>query len=83
MTTIAAIELNAQLPRFLERAAKGESILITEQGRPVAMLVPPPEQKAEVDVKKVIEEFKAYSKRQGRTLGGITYRELIEAGRRY
>jgi uncharacterized protein (DUF433 family) len=31
----------------------------------------------------VIEEFKAYSKRQGRTLGSLSIREMIEDGRRF
>ncbi len=80
--TIGSFEAQTQLPELLERVARGETITITEHGKPVAQLVPvPPEQKS--DVKKVIEEFKAYSKRQGRTLGDITYRELVEEGRRY
>ncbi len=80
--TIASFEAQTHLPELLERVARGEKITITDQGKPVAQLVPvPPDQKP--DVKKVIEEFKAYSKRQGRTLGDITYRDLIEEGRRY
>ncbi len=82
MTTINSWEAQAQLPQLLERVAKGEKIVITKDDQPAAMLVPPPPE-VNPDVKKVIEEFKAYSKRQGRTLGGITFRELIDEGRRY
>jgi hypothetical protein len=35
------------------------------------------------DFKMVIEEFKAYSARQARTTGDLTFREKIDEGRRY
>ena len=82
MTEVGSFEAKTHLPELLDRAAAGERILITKRGKPVAMLVPPPPEEKR-DVRQVIEEFKAYSKRQGRTLGGITIRELIEEGRRY
>ncbi len=82
MTTVGSFEAQNLLPQLLARVAKGEEILITEGGKPVAKLVPSraPEQS---DVRKVIEEFKAYSSRQGRTLGDLTIRGLIDEGRRY
>lgn len=82
MTVISSWDAQVQLPELLDRVAKGEQIVITKDNQPAAMLVPPPPGRGP-DVKKVIEEFKAYSKRQGRTLGDITFRELIEEGRRY
>ncbi len=95
MTTIASAEAQARLGELLDRVAQGESIAITEAGKPVAHLVPPPaeprpeggttgEDKPEKpDVRKVIEAFKAYSKEQNRTLGDLTFRDLIDEGRRY
>jgi prevent-host-death family protein len=82
MTTVGSTEAQTHLPALLERVARGETITITRHGKPVARIVPVPEED-KPDVRKVIEEFKAYSKRQGRTLGGITFRELIEEGRRF
>src|SRR5262249_29165393 len=82
MTTIGAYEAKTHLPQLLERVAKGEQIVITRRGKPVAMLVPPLPQEVP-DPKKVIEQFKAYSKKQGRTLGGTTFRQMIEDGRRF
>jgi prevent-host-death family protein len=82
MTEFGSFEAKTHLAELLERAAKGEQILITKRGKPVAMLGPPPAPDKK-DVRQVIEEFKAYSKRQKRTLGNVTARELIEEGRRF
>jgi len=82
MTTVGTYEAKTHLPELLARVAHGERILITRHGKPAAMLVPAAAEEKK-DVQQVIEEFKAYSKRQGRTLGKQTIREMIEEGRRY
>jgi prevent-host-death family protein len=46
MTEVAIETLKEQLGDYLERARQGEQILITEQGRSVALLVPIEESKA-------------------------------------
>lgn len=79
MTTVGTYELKGNLSKLLERVERGERITITRRGKPVAVLVPPAEERP--DVKKVIEEFKAFAK--GRSLGGISIRELIDEGRRF
>jgi prevent-host-death family protein len=81
MTTIAFSEAQNTLPQLLLRVAQGEEIVITEEGKPVAKLAPYGAAERP-NVPQVIEEFKGYS-RQGRTLGDLTPRELIEEGRRY
>lgn len=82
MTTIGSYEAKTHLPRLLDKVAHGEQIIITKRGVPVAMLTPPPRATTR-DVHEVIEEFKSYSKRQGRTLGDVSFRELIDEGRRF
>jgi prevent-host-death family protein len=79
MTTVGSFDAKTHLPQLLERVARGERITITKHGRPVAMLVPPPAEKADVQetVKKLLEFGK------GRTLGGMTIREMAEDGRRF
>ncbi len=79
MESVGTYELKGNLSKLLERVERGESITITRRGKPVAVLGPPTVEKP--DVKKVIEEFKAFAK--GRSLGDITIRELIEEGRRF
>ncbi len=82
MTTVGSYEAKTHLPQLLERVANGEKILITRRGKPVAVLTPPPKQETN-DIRKTIAEFKSYSKRQHRTLGKLTIREMIEEGRRF
>ena len=81
MTSIGVDEARTRLSELLDQVARGKTILITRRGKPAALLSPPPADTL-ADVRQVIEEFKAYSKRQGRTLGGATFRDLIEEGRR-
>lgn len=75
----SAEEAQEQWLEILGRVARGGRITITKNGRPVAMLVPP-EAQAPRDVREVIAEFPAFS--AGRSLGGLSIRELIEQGRR-
>jgi prevent-host-death family protein len=82
MTTIGFYEARTHLSELLDQVAKGKKVLITRRGKPAALLSPPPAASVK-DVRQVIEEFKAYSKRQRRTLGGLSIRDLIEEGRRF
>jgi prevent-host-death family protein len=82
MTTIGSFEAQHLLPQLLARVAQGEEILITEGGKPVAKLVPSSDSERP-DIKKLIEDFKAYNSRQARTLGDLTFRGMIDEGRRY
>jgi len=41
MESVGTFEAKTHLTRLLERVAKGERIVITNRGKPVAMLVPP------------------------------------------
>jgi prevent-host-death family protein len=82
MTSISFYEARTHLSELLDQVGKGKKILITRRGKPAALLVPPP-QEAEKDVRQVIKEMLEYRDRHKRTLGGISYRELIEEGRRF
>ncbi len=82
MESVGSFEAKTHLPQLLERVAKGEEFTITKHGKPVARLVPAAPVKTKPDVRRVIEELKAFSK--GNTLGdGLTVRDLIEDGRRF
>lgn len=78
--TVGAYEAKTHLPQLLERVAKGERITITKHGVPIAVLVPaqiaePP------DVRAVVEAMKQF--RKGRSLKGLSVREMVEEGRRF
>ncbi len=82
MESVGSFEAKTHLPQLLERVAQGEEFTITKHGKPVARLVPVIPATPKPDVRKVIEELKAFSK--SNTLGeGNTIRDLIEEGRRF
>ena len=82
MRKIGSYEAKTHLPKLLERAARGERILITKHGRAIAMLGPPTEEGQHLDAREVISAMRAL--RQGTRLGeGVTLRDLIDEGRRF
>ena len=82
MITVGSYEAKTHLPALLEKVAKGEKILITRRGKPLAMLVPPVESKR--NVKQVVKEMLEFRDRHGPVLGkDLTIRQLIEEGRRF
>lgn len=80
MKAVGSFEAKAHLPQLLERAAKGEEITITEHGKPVARVVPVVPETPRPDVRAAVEAMKQF--RKGRSLGGLSIREMIEEGRR-
>ena len=78
MATIGAFAAKEQFSALLERAARGEEIVITKHGRPVAKLVSAKTHDLEraADAVRQLKEL-----RQGTTLGGISWRALRDEGR--
>ncbi len=78
MLRVGAYEAKTRLSQLIDEAAKGEEIIITKHGVPVAALVPVagPRQK---DTQAAIAAIKDF--RRGRSLAGLSMRELIEEGR--
>ena len=77
-TEIGAYQAKTHLPALLERVARGEQIVITKHGKPIARLVPigstDPERR-----RQAIERLKSFAK--GRTLD-VPLKQLISEGRR-
>ena len=57
MEMIGSFEAKTHLPKLLERAAKGERIVITKHGMPIAVLAPVEEEKKK-DTAKALREMK-------------------------
>jgi prevent-host-death family protein len=75
---IGAYQAKTHLPALLERVARGEQIVITKHGRPIARLVPV----GNTDVERRREAIAAMkASREGRTLG-VPVKQLINQGRR-
>lgn len=79
MSTVGSFEAKTHLPQLLERVSRGESIVITKHGRPVAMLVPPPKEKASVE--ETVQRLLEFGR--GRSLEGLSIREMADEGRRF
>ena len=81
MREIQASEAETHLEQLLDEVERGETLVITRDGRAIARLVPEMEKDREV-VRRAIEEMKAAGRRNGK----ITVEEIISArdeGRKY
>ena len=79
MSSVGAFEAKTHLSKLLDRVSRGERITITKHGVPVAVLAPPDGRKRP-GVDAVIQELRRF--RGGRSLKGLTIRQLIDEGRR-
>ncbi len=77
--TVGAYEAKTHLPALLDSVAAGERIIITRKGTPVAVLSRYEADKPSVD--KTIKALLAF--RKGRSLKGLSIKEMREEGRRF
>ncbi|MFZ5449237.1 MAG: type II toxin-antitoxin system Phd/YefM family antitoxin [Thermodesulfobacteriota bacterium] len=78
MLQVGAYEAKTRLSQLIDQVSKGEEIIITKHGVPMAALVPisGPRQQ---DPKAAIAAIKEF--RRGRRLAGLSLRQMIEEGR--
>jgi prevent-host-death family protein len=80
MAEVGAFEAKNTFGGLLDRVERGEEIIITRRGKPVARLAPLAEN---FDREAALEAVaRLRESRKGVTLGGISVRELIDEGRR-
>ena len=79
MASVGAFEAKTHFSSLLERVERGEQIIITRHGKPVAKLVPATGVDVQV-IDETIAQLKEFAK--GQSLGGLSVRELREEGRR-
>jgi antitoxin (DNA-binding transcriptional repressor) of toxin-antitoxin stability system len=82
MTSVGSYQAKTHLPELIERVGRGEKILITRRGVPVALLTQPPQHQVR-DVRQAVEDMLALRNRSGPKLGNLRLRDLIEEGRRF
>jgi prevent-host-death family protein len=80
MSTIGAFEAKTNFSALLERVERGEQIVITRRGKPVARLVGIEQPKPD-DGLKLLARFKAA--RSKAKLGGLSWKDLRDTGRKY
>ncbi len=78
MLRVGASEAKTRLSQLIDEAAKGEEIIITKHGVPVAALIPVAGPR-HADTQAAIAAIKDFRRR--RRLAGLSMRELIEEGR--
>ena len=79
MAEVGACQARTHLSHLLDQVERGETIIITRHGKPVARLTPL-EASSGDDRRQVVAQLKEL--REGQTLGGLSLRELIDEGRR-
>lgn len=77
---VGAFEAEDTLSRLLDRVEKGEEIVITRRGKPVARLAPVRPALESERARETVERIKEM--RKGRSLGGLKIKDLIDEGRR-
>ena len=79
MIEVGSYEAKTHLPSLLERAHRGERIVITRHGARYAVLAPA-EPNPELPVCEAVQAMAEFGK--GHSLDGITIRQMIDEGRR-
>jgi prevent-host-death family protein len=83
MVEVGTFHAKTHLTQLLERVSKGERVVITRRGKPIAMLVPP-ETVTATDVTAVVRDMLSHRDQHGPKLGrGLSIRKLVEEGRRF
>jgi prevent-host-death family protein len=74
MNTVSAYEAKTHLPRLLRAAERGETVVITRHGKPVAQLGPVQDRRRE-EIAEVIERMKRARAQRPR----VTVEEILAA----
>ena len=81
MPSVGAFEAKTRLSELLDRVEKGEEIVITRHGRPVATLKAIEERPSEAKTREVLATARRI--RKGTSLKGLTIKELTHGGHKY
>jgi len=83
-TTVGAFEAKTKFSELLERVRQGEEITITRHDKPIARLVPT-QRSSSSDIREAfgrMDEIGRRTQRASARRGKLSYRKLIEEGRR-
>lgn len=80
MKHVGSYEAKTHFPQLLDSVERGEVVVITRRGRPAARLVPVSGEPS--DVPAAVAALRAFARQHRTRLRGISYRDLIDDGRR-
>jgi prevent-host-death family protein len=78
--TVGAYEVKTHLAAILDQVERGTEFIITRHGKEVARVVPA-EQQDKIRIDAAIQKLNEL--RKGSTLGGVSWKELRDEGRRF
>ena len=81
MREVQASDAKTHLPQLLDDVERGETIIITRHGRPIARLVPEAERR-QAEIRAAIDAIKVL-RRTGPKMSAEEIRALINEGRKY
>jgi prevent-host-death family protein len=81
MREVQASDAKTHLPQLLDDVERGETIIITRHGRPIARLVPEAERR-QAEIRAAIDAIKVL-RRTGPKMSAAEIRALINEGRKY
>lgn len=77
MKTVGAFEAKTRFSSLIEEAERGETIIVTKKGKPVAQIGPVKAKPARIKPEDAMKNLLSMNVR----LGGIPVRKLIDEGR--
>ena len=83
MAEIGAFEAKTHFSQLLERAAKGEEIVITKRGKPYAKIVPVVTTHDVAVAHASFERIRARARKRGLNFTAQDIKSLINEGRKY
>ena len=84
METVGSYQARTHLPRLLEQVERGETIIITRYGTPVARHFPALPVIAQPTITDVLQAMRVFQEHEAPTLGDdLSVYELINKGRRF
>jgi prevent-host-death family protein len=78
MREIQASNAKAHLSRLLDDVERGETIVITRHGRPIARIIPEARRRQE-QIDRAVEQIKALGKEIAREHGPISVEEIVSS----
>jgi prevent-host-death family protein len=82
MTEFGAFDAKNKLSELLDRVEKGEEIVITRRGRPVAKLIPTGTEASLAKSDAAFQRIRERAKKYGGTFDWNEWRQYRDAGRR-
>lgn len=80
MREIDVFEATNRLGQLLDLVERGEEVVITRHGKPIARLMPPRTAVNRAEAREAAQQIREMS--NGVTLGGIPIKDLINTGRK-